>query len=183
LTEIGFHFVGYLVQEPYLKNWPQREGLQVATIERDVHPDLQREWKEIGGFLNATEFRTTLPRVPEAGWVLNGYSIEPDAIETVLWYKTDKPEKTFLYALHTQRANDELLVIGYELVDCAIERLSILNNCGYSLDEIHRVAGELNRYGLFDSSGQAKEFQKYVASRNYTHNCSAVFEVLGRPLS
>jgi hypothetical protein len=46
-----FLFAGYLVQEPYLLNWPKREGLKVATIERDIHPEFKHEWNGVKGVL------------------------------------------------------------------------------------------------------------------------------------
>jgi hypothetical protein len=180
-----FVFVGYLVQEPYLHNWPRREGLTVATIERDVHPESKREWEEIDGVLNSTEFHTKLPLEPEAGWVLNGYAIERSAIEEVVWSKTKREGmfeavQTFKYALHGKRADDSLAVLGYELVDCHIERLSVLNNCGYTMEQIRKVAGDLNEFSLFSDPGQAQAFQKYVVQHGGSHACTAIFEVLGK---
>jgi hypothetical protein len=179
-----FLFIGYLVQEPYLLNWPKREGLKVATIERDVQPEFKREWEQIDGVLNTTEFHSTLPGATAAGWVLNGYQIERSAIEEVVWSKiksngADEAVQTFKYALHAKRANDGLTVLGYELVDCCIERLSVLNNCGYTLEQIRKAAGELNEFSLFNDPDQARSFQKYVAQHGGSHARAAIFEVLG----
>lgn len=177
-----FAFVGYLVQEPYLENWPQRESMKVATIERDVHPDFKREWEEVDGLLNTTEFHIALPREQESGWVINGYYIERNGIDSVRWSKApDGGESTrsFEYALHINRENDGLVVLGYELVDCNIERLSVLNNCGYTLEQIRKVAGELNNFALFSEPQQAQAFQAFVSKRGGSHSQTAIFEIWG----
>ena len=178
----NFVFVGYLVQEPYLTRWPRRDGMKVATIERDVHPAFKREWQEIEGVLNTTEFHITHPKTPEAGWVVNGYAVERDGIDTVRWSTAagnDDAPKTFEYALHTRRENDGLVVLGYELVDCKIERLSVLNNCGYTLEQISKEAGDLNEFALFSDPRQAQVFQTYVSNRGGSHSQAAIFEVWG----
>jgi hypothetical protein len=180
----NFVFAGYLVQEPYLTKWPRREGMQVATVERDLYPEFKREWEQVGGVLNTTEFHVALPKKPEGSWVINGYGVERGAIERVHWSKAagGSAPKTFEYALHLHRTKDGLTLLGYELVDCNIERLSVLNNCGYTLDEIRREAGDLNEFALFSDPQQAQAFQTYVAKRGGSHSESAIFEVLGERL-
>jgi len=182
---MNFVFVGYLVQEPYLMKWPRREGLKVATIERALCPRFKREWEKVNNVMNTTEFHIALPQTPEAGWVVNGYAVERNGIEKVQWTKPtggSDGSKTFEYALHVMRSDDGLLLLGYELVDCNIERLSVLNNCGYTLEQIRQEAGDLNEFALFGDLRQAQVFQTYVAQHGASHSQSVIFAVWGHKL-
>jgi hypothetical protein len=59
-----FVFVGYLVQERYVKNWWKREGKRLASLENTVHPDFEKpQWQTIEGVLNPTEFLLTPPDI------------------------------------------------------------------------------------------------------------------------
>jgi hypothetical protein len=185
-----FLFAGYLVQEPYLTNWPRREGMKVATIEREVHPRFQRRWEQVRGVANTTEFHTALPQEPEPGWVINAYSVERDAVETVRWSKVDdggQSPRTFAYALYAIRADDGLKFLGYEVVDAEIERLSILNNCGYTVEQVSEMAGPLNEYSLFSSVAHAERFKEVIKTDPKNpgiipdHNRGVIVEVWGRP--
>lgn len=183
-----FLFAGYLVQEPYLTNWPRREGMRVATIEREVHPGFQHRWEQVHGVLNTTEFDTTLPKEPEPGWVVNAYAVERAAVELVRWSKSvgnGHTVMTFEYTLHTTRADDELILLGYEVVDAEIERLSILNNCGFTVGQVLTMAGPLNEYGLFSSLADAGRFKEAIKTNPIDakviadHNRGFIVEVWG----
>lgn len=186
----SFLFAGYLVQAPYLTNWPRREGMRVATIERELHPGYRRKWEQVHGVLNTTEFDTKLPPQPGPGWVINGYAVEPDAVEMVKWGKRvdgGNTPTTFEYTLHTTRSDDGLMFLGYEVVDAEIERLSILNNCGFTVRQVLEMGGPLNEYSLFSSLPDAGRFKETIKTDPRhprvipDHNRGFIVEVWGRP--
>jgi len=89
------------------------------------------------------------------------------------------------YALHLVRANDGLKRLGYEVIDAKIERLSILNNCGYYIEEIEANAGSLNEFSLLETVGDARKFQRYIKTETGDHHVDEphsdgiIFEVWG----
>ncbi len=162
----NFIFVGYLVQEPFLKHWPKREGYKVATIERDIHPSYDKfQWNLVSGVENPTKFLTALPQDPvETGWVLSGYALPGQVVEQRVLTSTDGKTtlQEFGYALKVQREGDSLELLGYEVVDEEMLFLSILNNCGYTVEEVQRMAGPLNGYSLFSSVVDAERFKEAI---------------------
>jgi hypothetical protein len=193
MTDSEFVFVGYLVQERFVRNWWKREGKRLASLENTVHPSLETpQWQSVGGVLNGTEFLLTPPDMSKfRGWVLCGYSIERAAIPRLHVEMLD-PKKgrirgplRYEYALHLVRANDGLKRLGYEVIDARIERLSILNNCGYSIEEIEANAGRLNEFSLLDTVEDARKFQRYVKTETEDHQVDdghsdgIIFEVWG----
>jgi hypothetical protein len=89
------------------------------------------------------------------------------------------------YAMHLVRRDDGLKRLGYEVIDAKIERLSILNNCGYSIDEIEANAGRLNEFSLFETVEDARKFQRYIKTESADHHLDeahsdgVIFEVWG----
>jgi hypothetical protein len=80
-SDSDFVFVGYLVQEPFVRNWWMREGKRLASLENTVHPSFGFQWQSVKGVLNLTEFLLVPPDMSEfPGWLLFGYSVERDAI-------------------------------------------------------------------------------------------------------
>lgn len=161
-----FTFIGYLVQEPFLKNWPKREGYKVATIERDIHPSYDKfHWNVVDGVENPTKFLTALPHEQvEAGWVLSGYAVPREIVEHRAMTSTDGKTtlREFGYALKLQRKGDNLKLLGYEVVDEDMFFLSILNNCGYTVEQVRQMAGPLNEYSLLSSIADAERFKEAI---------------------
>jgi hypothetical protein len=176
MTDSDFVFVGYLVQERYVRNWWKREGKRLASLENTVHPSFEKpQWQSVGGVLNLTEFLLTPPDMSEFPvWLLYGYSVEREAIPR-LHVEILDPQKgrivgplQYEYALHLARANDDLKALGYEVIDATIERLSILNNCGYSIEEIESNVGRLNEFSLFETAEDARKFQRYIKTSRFS---------------
>src|SRR5260221_5234152 len=62
MADSDFVFVGYLVQERYVRNWWKREGKRLASLENTVHPSFEKpQWQYVGGVLNHTEFLVAPP--------------------------------------------------------------------------------------------------------------------------
>jgi hypothetical protein len=195
MADSDFVFVGYLVQERYVRNWWKREGMRLASLENTVHPSLEKpQWQSVRGVRNLTEFLLTPPDMSKLpGWILCGYSVEREAIPR-LHVEIFDPQKgrilgplRYEYALHLPRANDGLKRLGYEIIDATIHRLSILNNCGYSIEEIEANAGRLNEFSLLDTVEDARKFQQYIKTETDDHHVDdphsdgVVFEVWGSP--
>src|SRR6266513_2563174 len=195
MADSEFVFVGYLVQERYVRNWWKREGKRLASLENTVHPSLEKpQWQSVGGVLNLTEFLLTPPDMSKfPGWVLCGYSIEREAIPRLHVELLD-PQKgrirgplRYEYALHLVRTNDGLKRLGYEVIDATIERLSILHNCGYSIEEIEANAGRLNEFSLLGTVEDARKFQQYIKTETEDHHVDdghsegIIFELWGSP--
>jgi hypothetical protein len=195
MTDSDFVFAGYLVQERYVRNWPRREGKRLASLENTVHPSLEEpQWQSVGGVMNLTEFLLTLPDMSKfPGWLLCGYSIEREAIPRLHVKMTD-PQKGIIrgplryeYALQLVRADDGLERLGYEVIDATFERLSILNNCGYSIEEIETNAGRLNEFSLLETAEDARKFQRYIKTETEDHHVDdghsdgIIFAVWGNP--
>jgi hypothetical protein len=91
------------------------------------------------------------------------------------------------YALHLVRAKDGLQRLGYEVIDAEIERLSILNNCGYSIEEIEANVGRLNEFSLLETAEDARKLQRYIKTETADHHVDdahsdgVIFEVWGSP--
>jgi hypothetical protein len=72
-------------------------------------------------------------------------------------------------------------------MDAQIHRLSILNNCGYTLEQIERNAGPLNGFSLLETAHDARRFQKYIKTETDDHHVDnahsegVIFEVWGKP--
>jgi hypothetical protein len=190
-----FLFVGYLVQERYVSGWWKREGKRLASLENTVHPLFEKpQWKTIGGVLNTTEFLLTPPDISKfPGWVLCGYSIERGAIPRLRDEILD-PQRgrmpgplTYGYAVHLTRSEDGLERLGYEVMDAKIHRLSILNNCGYTVEQVEENAGPLNRFSLLETAHDARRFQEYIRTETEDHHVDdghadgVIFEVWGKP--
>jgi hypothetical protein len=176
-----FVFVGYLIQEPYWKRWPKREGYRVASIEREWHPKFNKfQWNKVDGVDNPTRFLTELPKLESLslephdcksvfhkqfpGWVISGYSFERDFAEQETMTSTDGKVTLheFGYALKMKRPEDGLKLLGYEVLDAEDTFLSILNDCDYTVEEVLEMAGPLNEYSLFSSVEDAKRFKEAI---------------------
>lgn len=195
MAQTEFVFVGYLIQERYVKGWWKREGKLLASLENAVHPSLEKpQWQTVGGILNPTEFLLAPPDMSKfPGWILCGYSIERVAIPRLRDEILD-PVKgripgplRYEYALHLTRSSDELERLGYEVTDATIHRLSILNNCGYTVEEVEEHSGPLNKFSLFDAVHDARKFQRYIKTETNDHHVDdahadgVIFEVWGNP--
>lgn len=202
----NFVFVGYLIQEPYWKTWPKREGYRVASIERELHPVFNKQqWDEVQGVKNPTRFLTRLPHLEKLalephqcgsvlhkqspGWVVSGYALPQEVVEQRMITSTDKKHSLveFGYATKMQRNDDDLKLLGYEVVDEDDLFLSILNNCGYTVEQVREMAGPLNEYGLLSSVADAERFREAIKI-NHTnpkvipdHNRGVIVEVWGTP--
>ena len=144
--------------------------------------------------MNLTEFLLTPPDISQfPGWLLYGYLVEREAIPR-LHVEILDPQKgrivgplRYEYALHLVRADDGLKRLGYEVIDAKIERLSILNNCGYSMDEIESNVGRLNEFSLLETVEDARKFQRYIKTDTADHHVDdghsdgVIFEVWGMP--
>ncbi len=197
-------FVGYLIQEPYWKTWPKREGYQVASIEREFHPQFNKhQWHEVHGIENPTRFLTRLPHLEKLslephqcgsvlhkqspGWVISGYALPQDVVEQRKITSTDGEHSLveFGYAMSMQRDGDDLKLLGYEVVDEDDLFLSILNNCGYTVEQVREMAGPLNEYSLLSSEADAERFTEAIKTdpRNPKiipdHNRGIIVEVWG----
>jgi hypothetical protein len=195
MADSDFVFVGYLVQERFVRNWWKREGKRLASLENTVHPSFEKpQWRSAGGVLNLTEFLLTPPDMSQfPGWLLYGYSVEREAISRLHAGMLDPQIGRFAgpllyeYALHLVRADDDLERLGYEVMDAKIERLSILNNCGYSIEEIDANVGRLNEFSLLETVEDARKFQQYIKTETADHHVSdahsdgVIFEVWGSP--
>jgi hypothetical protein len=194
MNELEFTFVGYLVQERYVSGWWKRDGKRLASLENTIHPSLEKpQWLTVEDVINPTEFLLTPPDMSKfPGWVLCGYSIERDAISRLRDEFLD-PQKgripgplRYEYALHLRRCEDGLERLGYEVSDAIIHRLSILNNCGYTIEQVEANAGPLNQFSLFDSVHDARKFQSYIKTETEDHHVDdshsdgVIFEVWGQ---
>jgi hypothetical protein len=172
-----FVFVGYLIQEPYWRNWPRRDGFRVASIEREIHPAYDKpQWDSVTDFQNITRFLPEYPHLeklslePHAcksvlhrqspGWVVCAYAYPRDLVEKKTLISTDGAHtlNVFAYASQIRRSEDGLVFLGYEIEDAEILFLSILHNCGYTVDQVRQMAGNLNEYGLLSSPEDAYRF-------------------------
>lgn len=202
-----FIFVGYLIQEPYWKAWPKREGRRVASVEREFHPRYnKRQWNKVHGIENPTPFLTQFPHLEalslephrcqsrlhrqSPGWVVCGYAVSRETAEQPRMITIRGREVTlydFRYALKMQRSADDLKLLGYEVVDEDDLFLSILNNCGYAADQVRAMAGPLNEYSLFSSFEAAERFTEAIKTDPQNpniipdHNRGVIVEVWGHP--
>ncbi len=201
-----FVFVGYLIQEPYWKTWPKREGYRVASIEREFHPEFNKyQWDKIQGIDNPTRFLTRFPRLENLslephecrsvlhrqspGWVISGYAFPRDIVEQRKRTSTDNRHTLleFGYALKMRRERDDLKLLGYEVVDNDDLFLSILNNCGYTVDQVREMAGPLDEYSLLTSVEDAERFTEAIKTDPLNpkmipdHNQGVIVEVWGEP--
>lgn len=202
----NFIFVGYLIQEPYWKTWPKREGYRVASIEREFHPIFNRhQWDKVSGIENPTRFLTRLPSLESLplephqcgsvlhkqspGWVVSGYALPQEVVEHRMIISTDKKNRLveFRYATRMQRNGDDLKLLGYEVVDEDDLFLSILNNCDYTADQVREMAGPLNEYSLLSSVADAERFKEAIKTdlKNSKiipdHSRGIILEVWGHP--
>lgn len=202
----NFIFVGYLIQEPYWKSWPKREGFRVASIEREWHPVLNKfQWSKIDGIDNPTRFLTELPQLESLslephkcesvfhkrcpGWVISGYSFPRDFVEQETMTSTDGKVTLheFGYAMKMKRTEDGLKMLGYEVLDAEDTFLSILNDCDYTVEQACEMGGPLNEYSLFSSVADAERFVEAIktdpAKPNLIpdHNRGVIIEVWGEP--
>jgi hypothetical protein len=202
---IDFIFVGYLIQEPYWKTWPKREGYRVASIEREWHPKFNKfQWNQIDGVDNPTRFLTEMPHLDRLklephkctsrfhkenpGWVVSGYSFERDFVEQETMTSTDGKVTLleFGYALKMKRNEDGLKLLGYEVLDAEETFLSILNDCDYTVVQVRDMAGPLNEYSLFSSVADAERFKEAIKTDPLNpqvipdHNRGVIIEVWGQ---
>ena len=176
-----FIFVGYLIQEPYWQSWPKRAGYRVASIEREFHPEFNKpQWKTVQGIENPTEFLTEFPHLDalslelhrcqsglhkqSPGWVVSGYALPQRVVKRRTITSTDHTSSLleFAYAMKMQRDNDHLKLLGYEVVDEDDLFLSILNNCGFTVEQVCSMAGPLNENSLFSSPKDAQRFKAEI---------------------
>jgi hypothetical protein len=186
MCEADFVFVGYLVQEPYPTSWWKRPRRKLASLENDVHPSLEQpQWEIVNGVRNQTGFLIRPPDMAKyPGWLLCAYAIERDAIDRIRVQMVDRSVRcplAYEYALHLKRGDDRLRRMGYEVMDARIDRLSILNNCGYEVEEVEIFGGPLNQYCLFDRLEDAKRFRENIRTKtpNDSHSDGVIFEVWG----
>lgn len=204
----NFIFVGYLIQEPYWREWPKREGYRVASIERECHPEFNKyQWNQIGGVENPTRFLTEFPHLERLklephkcisrfhrknpGWVVSGYAFPRGFIEQETMTSTDGKVTIheFGYALKMERnrGGDGLKLLGYEVLDAEDTFLSILNDCDYTVNEVKAMAGPLSEYSLLSSVADAERFKEAIKTdpRNPKivpdHNRGVIVEVWGLP--
>ena len=205
----NFIFVGYLIQEPYWKSWPKREGYRVASIERECHPQINKfQWNKVDGVDNPTRFLTEMPHLERLklephkctsrfhkqnpGWVVSGYSFPRDFVERETMTSTDGKVTMheFGYALKLKRSEDGLKLLGYEVLDAKNEHwafLSILNDCDYTVEQVREMAGPLNEYSLFSSVEDAERFTEAIKTDPHNpkiipdHNRGVIVQVWGRP--
>src|SRR5450432_1995100 len=159
----NFVFVGYLIQEPYWREWPKREGYRVASIERESHPEFNKyQWNQINGADNPTRFLTEFPHLEllklephkctsrfhkkNPGWVVSGYAFAQDVVHQRKLISVDKKHEMleFGYALKMSRGIDDLKLLGYDVLDANDKDwafLSILNNCDYTVEQVREMAG------------------------------------------
>lgn len=203
-----FVFVGYLIQEPYWKTWPKREGYRVASIEREWHPKFNKyQWNKVDGTDNPTHFLTELPDLQNLalephdcksllhlhkqspGWVVSGYAFPQDVVEQRTMVSTDGKHTLleFGYAMKMHRNGDDLKLLGYEVVDEDDLFLSILNDCDYTVEQVRDMAGSLNEYSLFSSLADAERFKETIKTDPNNpkfipdHNRGMIVEVWGQP--
>ncbi len=202
----NFIFAGYLIQEPYWREWPKREEYRVASIEREFHPELNKhQWDKVDGIENPTRFLTRLPHLENLslephqcgsvlhkrspGWVVSGYAFPQNVVEQRKITSTDKKHSLveFGYATKMQRNGDQLKLLGYEVVDEDDLFLSILNNCGYTVEQVREMAGPLNEYSLLSSVADAERFKEAIKTDPKNpkvipdHNRGIIVEVWGQP--
>jgi hypothetical protein len=122
------------------------------------------------------------------GWVVSGYSFPRSVVEQRKITSMDGTVtlQEFGYALKMQRSKDDLGFLGYEVVDEDDLFLSILNNCGYTVEQIQKCAGLLNEYSLFGSIVDAERFKESIKSNPHNpkiipdHNRGIIVGVWGR---
>jgi hypothetical protein len=179
VTTKSFLFVGYLVQEPYLKD-PKFPGMRLATIDRKIHPDfLTIGYDLVGGVANVTRFLTHLPDMSKyPGWILNGYAIESDEVKPELGIDriTVFPSK-YEYAKRFERPEDGLSMIGFDLVDERTHPFSVLHFEDYTLDELTADGRQLNKWGLYQTVAAAETFRDFVLRVNQTE--ATIWQVWG----
>ena len=203
---LEFVFIGYLIQEPYWIAWPKREGYRVASIEREFHPVFNRhQWNTVEGVENPTRFLTRLPDLEKLslephqcgsvlhkqspGWVISGYAVPHDVADqqTITSIDGKVTLHEFAYAMKMHRKGDDLRLLGYEVVDEDDLFLSILNNCGYTADQVRAMAAPLNEYGLLSSVEHAERFKAAIKADPKhpgiipDHNRGIIVEVWGQP--
>jgi hypothetical protein len=200
-----FIFVGYLIQEPYWSAWPKRQGYRVASIEREWHPRYNKhQWNQVQGIENPTPFMTQFPHLKALslephrcqsrlhtqtpGWVVCGYAVPREVAEQPRMITIRGREVVlydFRYALKMQRSADDLKLLGYEVVDQDDVFLSILNNCGYTTDQVRTMAGPLNEYSLLSSVKDAERFTEAIKTNPENpeiipdHNQGIIVEIWG----
>jgi hypothetical protein len=209
MTDGSFVFTGYLIQEPYWRGWPKREGYRVASIEREYHPEFNKfQWNTVAGVENPTRFLTEFPDLDRLklephkcasafhrknqGWVVSGYAFPRAVVEHKKLISVDKQHEMleFGYALKMTRGTDDLKLLGYEVLDAGDGDwyfLSILNNCDYSVDQVREMAGDLNEHSLFSSIADARRFTEAIQRDAQNpgiipdHNQGIIVEVWGVP--
>jgi hypothetical protein len=176
-----FIFVGDLIQEPFWQSWPGRAGYRIASIEREFHPEFnQPQWTKVQGIENPTVFLTQFPHLEDLslephwcqsllhnqspGWVVSGYALPQSVVKRRPITSTDHTSSLleFAYAMKMQRDNDHLTLLGYEVVDEDDLFLSILNNCGFTVEQVGAMAGSLNEHILFSSPEDAQRFKEAI---------------------
>jgi hypothetical protein len=126
------------------------------------------------------------------GWVVTGYAFPRRVVEHRSLTSVDKKHKIleFGYALEMKRDADSLKLLGYEVLDANDEDwdfLSILNNCGYTVQQVCEIAGPLNEYSLFSSVADAERFAECIKPDPENpniipdHNRGILVEVWGKP--
>lgn len=93
----------------------------------------------------------------------------------------------FGYSLKLNRSTDGLKLLGYEVLDVDDLWLSILNNCGYTIDQVREMAGPLNEYSLLSSLTDCGRFIEAIKTDPKNpgivpdHNSGVAVEVWGQP--
>ncbi len=187
-----FVFCGYLMQDPFLKDFKGREQFLLATIDTSLRCTCEDfrspTFDEFQGHTNATLFRTIAPDpVEHSGYVLSGYAIDRAWLTAVAHRpayceEARTPWCLYRYAAYARRTRDGLQRLGYDVADGCFEHLSILHNCNVSLEKILSLGGTLNRFGLFDDCGSARRFAEAIHRSDIDephYQMPVVWEVFG----
>jgi hypothetical protein len=160
----------------------------------------------VQGIENPTRFLTQFPHLEELslephqcqsplheqspGWVVSGYAVPREVAEQPRTITIGGREATlydFRYATRMRRNGDDLELLGYEVVDEDDFFLSILNNCGYSAEQVNAMAGPLNEYSLLSCLADAERFKEAIKTDPDNpkiipdHSRGVIVEVWGRP--
>lgn len=190
-----FVHAGYLVQEPYETGIPHRQGFALATMDtgfREVPAALEKPaLHKVGERTNPTILLLDPPDMTAyPGYVLNAYALESVWIDRLTMdfgvrQAHEKAPTRFAYARGLTRCEDDLQLLGYEIMDGMFEFLSILNNCGYSVEQVRLAAGPLNHYGMFDELETAQKFVDFARKDPQLdpHNeAPIIWQVWGQPI-
>jgi hypothetical protein len=179
MSSAEFTFVGYLIQEPYLRD-ARLPDCQLAIMNRKEHPICtQPRYEDISGIPNVTRFLTHLPNMEDyPGWILNGYGIDSQSIvpEVGLDGVTQLPSK-YEFARKVVRHADELQSLGFDVIDESCNPMSLIHNLDNSISHIRHLGLPINKWGLFPSDQDAATFVDFIRIANQSDG--VVWQVWG----